>query len=159
MEPLINQIHKLLIKNKKTLAVAESCTGGLLSYLLTSVSGSSKYFVLGLVAYSNPSKTSILGIPAQTIAKKGAVSKEIAANMSKSVKNLAKTDFGIGITGIAGPTGDSAAKPVGTVFISVQAKKQKICREFRFRGSRRTIRKAAVLKALELLKTLIYKEG
>ena len=155
MEPLINQIHKLLIKNKKTLAVAESCTGGLLSYLLTSISGSSKYFILGLVVYSNKSKTSILNIPVPTITQKGTVSKEVAERISQSVRKLAKTDFGIGLTGIAGPTGGTIHKPVGTVFISVNSKKQKICQEFHFQGSRKHIQKAAALKALQLLKRLI----
>ena len=155
VEPVINQIHKLLIKNRKTIAVAESCTGGLLSYLLTSISGSSKYFLLGLVVYSNKSKTSILRIPGATIAKKGAVSKEVARLMSQGVRKLAKTEFGIGVTGIAGPTAGRVHKPVGTVFISVDGEKQKICRKFRFRGSRNMIRKAAALKALELLKRFL----
>ena len=155
MEPIINQIHKLLIKNKKTLAEAESCTGGLLSYLLTSISGSSKYFVLGVVVYSNKSKTSILNIPFSTITQKGAVSKEVAERMSRAVRKLAKTDFGIGITGIAGPGGGTIHNPVGTVFISVNSKKQKICQEFRFQASRKHIQKAAALKALQLLKRLI----
>jgi nicotinamide-nucleotide amidase len=155
VEPIINQIHKLLIKNKKTLAVAESCTGGLLSYLLTSISGSSKYFVLGLVVYSNKSKTSILNIPGHTIAQKGTVSKEVVRRMSQCVRKLAKTDFGVGITGIAGPTARTIHKPVGTVFISVDGKKQKICQEFHFQGSRKHIQKAAALKALQLLKPLI----
>ncbi len=155
VEPIIAQIHKFLIKNKKTIAVAESCTGGLLAYLLTSISGSSKYFILGLVVYNNKSKTSLLHIPGLTIAEKGAVSKEVAAAMSQAVRKLAKTDFGIGITGIAGPTGGSNIKPIGTVFISLAGKKQRICRKFRFQGSRRTIRKAAALAALILLKGLL----
>jgi nicotinamide-nucleotide amidase len=158
MELIINQVHKLLIKNKKTLAVAESCTGGLLSYLLTSISGSSKYFILGLVVYSNRVKTSMLNIPASLILQRGTVSEEVARKMSEKIKKLAKTDFGIGITGIAGPSGSTRNKPVGTVFIAVDGKKQKTCQRFQFQGSRQTIRKAAVSKALELLKSLIIKE-
>jgi nicotinamide-nucleotide amidase len=155
VQPIIKQIHKLLIKNKKTLAVAESCTGGVLSSFLTSISASSKYFVLGVVAYSNKIKSSILNIPVSLIAQKGAVSKEVAQNLSQAVRNLAKTDFGIGITGIAGPSGGSTRKPVGTVFISVNSKNGGICREFHFKGSRNDIQKAAALKALELLKIIL----
>ncbi len=152
MKPVINQIHKLLLKNKKTIGLAESCTGGLLSSLLTSLPGSSKYFILGLTVYSNKAKSKILNIPASLISKKGAVSQEVAGKMSRSIRKLSGADFGIGLTGIAGPGGATADKPVGTVFISLEAKKRKICRRFRFRGSRRGIRKAAALKALELLK-------
>jgi nicotinamide-nucleotide amidase len=154
MKHIMNQIHKLLIKNKKTIAVAESCTGGLLSYLLTSLSGSSEYFVLGLVVYSNKAKSSVLNIPGRIIAKKGAVSEEVAMAMSRGVRKLAKTDFGIGITGIAGPAGGSEFKPVGTVFIAIDTKNKKLCRRFFFKGARAGIRKKAALKALVLLKSL-----
>lgn len=152
MEHLINQIHKILIKNKKTIAVAESCTGGLLSTLLTQISGSSQYFIVGVVAYSNRAKKNILKISPQLIAKKGAVSQEVARDLAQSVRKIAKTDFGIGITGIAGPTGATPDKPVGTVFIAIDSKFRKICKKFNFSGSRITIRKKAALKALGLLK-------
>ncbi|MDP3731919.1 MAG: CinA family protein [Candidatus Omnitrophota bacterium] len=152
MEPAINQVHKLLIKNKKTVAVAESCTGGLLSNFLTQLPGSSKYFILGVVVYSNKTKENILTIPANVIAKKGAVSKNVAELLAKSVRLIVKADFGIGVTGIAGPGGGSKEKPVGTVFIAIDTKNNKICKKFNFTGSRSTIRKKAALKALELLK-------
>jgi len=155
MEHIVNQIHKTLIKNKKTIAVAESCTGGLLSNLLTQISGSSKYFILGIVAYSNKAKENILKIPGQLIAKKGAVSQEAAKRMALSVRELAKTGFGIGITGIAGPTGATPKKPVGTVFIAIDGEDRKICQRFLFKGNRNSIRKKAALKALELLKLLV----
>ena len=151
---IVEQIHSFLIKKQKTIAVAESCTGGLLSNLLTDLSGSSGYFILGVIAYSNRAKIKILKIPAGLIAKKGAVSKEAAAKMAQSVRKLAKTDLGIGITGIAGPTGGSPKKPVGTVFIAVDSKSKKICQKFHFNGSRAVIRKKTVLKTLELLMTL-----
>ncbi len=151
MKTYINKLHKLLIKNPKTIAVAESCTGGLLSSLLTKNSGSSKYFILGVIAYSNSAKKDILKIPRRLIAKNGTVSKEVAQKMAQSVRILAKTDFGVGITGIAGPTGATTGKPIGTVFIAISAKNKLICQRFQFKGSRLTIRKTAALKALELL--------
>jgi len=156
VKPLINQIHKFLVKNKKTIAVAESCTGGLLSNILTSLPDSSKYFMLGVVVYSNKAKENILKISAGTIAKKGAVSKDVAKLLAKSVRSLAKTDFGIGITGIAGPGGGSKEKPVGTVFIAIDSKNKRICEKFNFTGTRSSIRKKSALKALELLKRMLY---
>lgn len=147
-----SQIHKILVNNGKTVSVAESCTGGLLSKLLTELSGSSNYFILGVVAYNNKVKESVLKIPGKIILKNGAVSAEVAKRMAKAVKRIAKTDFGIGITGIAGPTGGSIEKPVGTVFIAVTNKNRVICKKFRFSGSRNMIRNKAALKALELLK-------
>jgi nicotinamide-nucleotide amidase len=155
MEPTVSYIHKSLIKNKKTVSVAESCSGGLLSGLLTQSPGSSQYFKLGIVAYSNEAKKNILKIPANTIARKGAVSKEVAVLLAKSIRLLAKTDFGIGITGIAGPGGGSKAKPVGTVFIAIDSKNKKTCKKFHFTGSRTTIRQQSALKALELLKSFL----
>ena len=154
MDYIVKQTHNLLIKKKKNIAVAESCTGGLLCNYLTQIPGSSKYFVLGVVLYSNEIKEDILKIPADIIAKKGAVSKDVAGLLAKSVRLIAKTDFGIGITGIAGPMGGSKEKPVGTVFIAIDAKNKKICKKFNFRGSRLAIRKRAALKALELLGSL-----
>ncbi len=155
LEHTVSQIHKLLIKNKKSIAVAESCTGGLLSNLLTQIPGSSKYFILGVIAYSNKAKENILKVPVNIIAKKGAVSINVCERLAKSVRLMAKTDFGIGITGIAGPGGGSKEKPVGTVFIAIDTKNKQICKKFNFTGSRITIRKKAALKALELVKDLI----
>lgn len=150
MKIYINQIHRFLIKNSKTIAVAESCTGGLLCEILTQNPGSSKYFILGIITYSNAAKQNFLNIPKAVIRKKSAVSKEVAQKMAQSIRTLAKTDFGIGITGIAGPTGATAGKPIGTVFIAISAKNKEICKRFQFKGSRLTIRKTAALKALEL---------
>lgn len=155
MEPIVNYTHKSLAKNQKTISVAESCTGGMLSSLLTQSPGSSRYFKLGIVAYSNQAKENILKIPSNIIDKKGAVSKEVAGLLAKSVRLLAKTDFGIGVTGIAGPGGGSKAKPVGTVFIAASSKNKEICRKFHFSGSRTTIRKKSALKALQLLNKII----
>ncbi len=155
MQPKLNQIHSLLIKSRKTVSVAESCTGGLLSSLFTQTSGSSEYFLLGIVAYSNTAKESILKIPHKLIAGKGAVSKEVALLLAKSVRLLAQSDFGIGVTGIAGPTGGTPQKPVGTVFIAIDSKNKRLCKELFFKGNRKAIRGKTALKALELLKTLL----
>jgi nicotinamide-nucleotide amidase len=152
-QDIVYQIHKLLIKTRKTIAVAESCTGGLLSSLLTQVSGSSSYFKLGVVAYSNTAKEKVLSVPQRLIARKGAVSEEVAIKLAQGVRKLAKADFGIGITGIAGPTGATPHKPVGTVFIAIASKNKTICKKFHFRGSRTSIRIKSAIKALELLKT------
>jgi len=155
MEHIVNQIHKFLTNFKKTIAVAESCTGGGLSNLLTRIPGSSQYFVLGIVAYNNKVKQTILKIPYPIIVRYGAVSKDVACLMAKSIRRIAKTDFGIGITGIAGPTAGTLDKPIGTVFIAIDSEHRKICKKFHFKGSRLTIRKRAALKALELLKKIL----
>jgi len=155
MQYLTAQIHKLLIKNRKTIAVAESCTGGLAAGLLTRLSGSSRYFILGVVAYSNEAKINILHIPKAIIRRKSAISKEVALALAQAVRKLGKTDFGIGITGIAGPTGATAQKPVGTVFIAVNSKNKNLCKKCLFKGGRLKIRKSAALKSLSLLKSLL----
>ena len=159
MQPIATQIHNSLLKAKKTIAVAESCTGGLLSSLLTQNSGSAQYFILGFVTYSNKSKENILSIPAKLIASKGAVSKETAQNMALSVRKIAQADYGVSITGIAGPTGGTLNKPVGTVFIAISGKSKTICKQFNFSGNRASIRKQSATTALKLLKQFIYKEA
>ena len=151
MQNLIKHIHKALIKRGKTISTAESCTGGRLSSILTQFSGSSNYFILGVITYSDQSKNKILKIPSSIIAQNGAVSKEVASLMAKNVRRIAKTDFGIGITGIAGPTGGTPNKPIGTVFIAVANKNKLICKKFIFRGNRASIRKQSALESLRLL--------
>jgi nicotinamide-nucleotide amidase len=154
MEGIVNQLHKSLIKNKKTLAVAESCSGGLLAHLLTSIPGSSLFFLLGVVAYSNAAKVRILKVPRRTILRYRAVSQPVARSMARNVRNLANADFGIGITGIAGPSGATPLKPVGTVFIAVADRKKTICKKFFFKGKRPSIKRKSVLASLQLLKKL-----
>jgi PncC family amidohydrolase len=144
-----------MINSSKTISVAESCTGGLLSKLLTDLSGSSKYFILGVVAYDNKVKESILKIPSKVIRKNGAVSAKTAMKMAESVRKIAKTDFGVSITGIAGPSGGTTQKPVGTVFIAVSNKNHVICKKFKFSGSRGLIRNKSVLSVLKLLLAFI----
>ena len=141
----IQGLHSLLIRKGKTVAVAESCTGGLVSEILTQTPGSSSYFLLGVVAYSNAAKANILKVPRRIIAQKGAVSQEVAILLAAKVRKISHANCGIGITGIAGPQGGRPGKPVGTVFIALHGDNRQICRKFVFTGNRDTIRKQARL--------------
>ena len=118
-DTLESVVGQLLIIQNKTLAIAESCTGGLVSSRLTDISGSSKYIKLNLVTYANEFKESLLKIPKEIIEKHGAVSKEVAELMAINVRKIANTDIGVSLTGIAGPTGGSKNKPVGTIYIAI----------------------------------------
>lgn len=141
-----------LAGRKKTVAVAESCTGGLVSQRLTSISGSSRYFLLGLAVYDNRMKESLLNITADTLKKYGAVSKETAGLMAEHVRQLAGSDLGLGITGIAGPAGATKDKPVGLVYIALAASAGKQCTQLYFHGDRNEVRRRAAQAALEMLR-------
>ncbi|MDD5096886.1 MAG: CinA family protein [Candidatus Omnitrophica bacterium] len=151
LNKLANQLHHKLLKRKKTISVAESCTGGLLSSLLTKYPQASAYFLLGLVTYSNNSKEQILGIPKKIINQYGAVSEKTARLMAKNIRKKTNADFGVSITGIAGPTGATSSKPKGTVYIGLASKNKIICRLFLLPGNRQEIRRSAALKAIRLL--------
>jgi nicotinamide-nucleotide amidase len=151
LNKILKLSHNKLISRKQTISVAESCTGGTVCSLLTKYPGASAYFVLGVVVYSNKAKEKILGIPKKTIAKYGAVSDKVAILMARNIRKKINTDFGISVTGIAGPAGATFAKPVGTVFIALSAKNKTLCRSFLFRGSRKSIRKHSALEAIRLL--------
>lgn len=155
MQPILKYIHKYLLEKRLRVAVAESCSGGLLSKMLSDTPGSSAYFMLGIVAYSNRAKESILKVPAKVISARGAISAEVCRRMAQGVRKLAAADIGVGITGIAGPSGGTAKKPLGTVFIAIAGQKKTISRKFRLRGSRAAIRRKAALQALELLKATL----
>ena len=144
------KLGDMLASRNLTLAVAESCTGGLLGSTITDVPGSSAYFLGGIIAYSNTSKIEILGVPAQTIERNGAVSDRTAACMAKGILNNFACDIGIGVTGIAGPGGGSDQKPVGTVFIGIASELSELSRQFNFTGTRQKIKEASVKAALEL---------
>jgi len=149
---------RALLESKKTLAIAESCTGGLLANRITDTPGSSGYFKLGLVTYSNESKSKLLGIPVKTIKKYGAVSKQVAASMAKNVRILAGADYGIGISGIAGPGGATKKKPVGLIYIALSNKERTICKEFRFIGIRSLIKYKSTQASLNMLrKEILYR--
>ena len=154
-ETLEKVIGEILRMKGKTLATAESCTGGYISHLLTSVAGSSDYFKGGIVAYSNEVKVKELDVDVKTLSEKGAVSKEVAEQMANGVRKKLSADFGISTTGIAGPTGGSAEKPVGTVWIAVVSEDKVISEKFLFGNNReRNIRRAS-LSALNMLRTLL----
>lgn len=137
------------IQNKSTLSVAESCTGGLICHRITNISGTSGFFKLGVTAYSNSAKIDILGVPERVIGKYGAVSAECALYMAKGARRMGKSDFGAGVTGIAGPDGGTKLKPVGTVFIAVNYKGKSICRKFLFKGGRLSIKEQSAEAALK----------
>lgn len=145
------KIAQSLILTKKTLAIAESCTGGLVTNRLTNIPGSSNFLKLALVAYSNEAKIKHLKVPETSINRHGAVSAQVAIAMAKGVKNSLKTDFGIGITGIAGPTGGSRTKPIGLTYIVVCTDIETLCLECRFKGTRSNIKSQAATQALRLL--------
>lgn len=149
------QLHNLLIKKDLSISTAESCTAWLLSSMLTSASGSSKYFNTGIIAYSNAVKEKILKVNRKLIKLKGAVSKDVALAMAKSIRGIAKTDLGVSITGIAGPTGESKTKPIGLIYIAIADKDGALGWEFKFKGNRNNIRKIAAETAIQLLKQWI----
>jgi PncC family amidohydrolase len=152
---MVSEVHKLLVRKGLTLACAESCTGGLLAKNLTDRPGSSRFFRLGVIAYANEAKTRVLRVPEKLIREKGAVSAEVAGRMAKNVMRLAKSDTGIGITGIAGPGGAVPGKPIGTVYIAAAGREKTIIERIRFTGDRDAVRRAAAAEALRLLKRLI----
>jgi nicotinamide-nucleotide amidase len=145
-------VAALLIERKATLALAESCTGGLIADRLTNVPGSSAFFERGLVTYSDASKEELLMVPPGVIRQHGAVSKETAVLMAEGVRKLAKTDLGLSTTGIAGPGGGTEEKPVGTVYIAVADRKRTYCRHFSFPFERRQNKVLTSQWALMILK-------
>ena len=145
-------IAQILTKKKMTLSVAESCTGGLISDSLTNIPGSSKFFICGIIAYSNDTKIKLLGISPDIIRDHGAVSKETALALSENVKRIAHADIGIGVTGIAGPGGATPLKPIGVVFISVCLSRHCYFKKFNFSGTRTKIKRLAKDAALRMLK-------
>lgn len=151
-------IAAALTEKKLTIAVAESCTGGLIANRLTDISGSSVYFDRGLVTYSNSAKISMLGVPADIIEKHGAVSEETARLMAEGVRKLAGTNLGLSSTGIAGPTGGSKEKPVGTVYIALADANETVCRHYRFRWDRKRNKLVSSETALMMLKNYLQEK-
>jgi PncC family amidohydrolase len=154
---LEKKIGKHLQERSLTIGLAESCTGGLLASRITDIPGSSAYFSAGFVTYSNKAKAKFLSVPDTILARHGAVSSEVAERMAKGVRAAAEVDIGLSITGIAGPTGGSPEKPVGTVFIALATKKEVFVRKCLFSGNRREVRKRSSEEALTML--LDYLEG
>jgi len=152
-ETLEGAVAALLTERKLTLAVAESCTGGLITDRLTDISGSSVFLERGAVTYSNLAKTELLGVPESILGEHGAVSEPTARLMAEGVRRLGHTDLGLATTGIAGPTGGTEQKPVGTVFIALADGRKTLCRHYHFRwGDRRRVKVATSQAALMMLK-------
>jgi nicotinamide-nucleotide amidase len=152
-DTLESVVGNLLRSKNLRLAVAESCTGGLISHRITNISGSSDYFERGLVVYSNKAKQELLGVPRETLQKYGAVSELTAMSMAQGLLKLTKTDIGIAVTGIAGPTGGTPDKPVGLVYISLADVNQyRICIKNNFIGERKLIKWRAAQESLNLLR-------
>ena len=153
---LNKKIVLLLKKRRMKLAIAESCTGGMISSNITSVSGSSKVFTMGIVTYSNQAKTNILKVPKQIIKKYGAVSVQCCLAMVSNLSKISKSKVCLSITGIAGPKGGSKQKPVGLVYIGIRIGKKVFVKKCNFKNRGRIfIQKQSVKKSLNLLLKLI----
>jgi len=156
MKLFSKKIVNRLIKKKLTISIAESCTGGLLSSIITSVKGSSKVFDLGLITYSNQSKINILKIPKKIIKRYGAVSKQVCLSMVKNVCKLTKSNISLAITGIAGPSGGTKNKPVGLVYVGIKKDDKIKIKKYLFENKGRYyIQKTAVDKSLKLIVTAL----
>jgi len=151
LETLSANIGKILVEKGWTISTAESCTGGLLSHVLTGVSGSSSYFIGGVVAYSNRIKENILGVESKTLAQHGAVSEETALEMAAGIRKKFNTDFGLSTTGIAGPTGGTPTKPVGLVWMGISTPAGNQAFEGHFSGGREGIKNSTVKEILTRL--------
>ncbi len=149
----------LLAKHRKTAATAESCTGGYVAHQLTSIPGSSAYFRGGVVSYDNSIKESILGVENKIISEHGAVSEETVRAMANGVKKLMKTDYAISISGIMGPGGGTAEKPVGTVWIAVAGLSETVAQKFTVRFDRMRNIEITAIYALNMLRQSILKEN
>jgi nicotinamide-nucleotide amidase len=154
-ERLAEVTGKLLSEKNLTLALAESCTGGLMASLLTDIPGSSAYFKGGAVCYDNSIKTQIAQVPAQIIAAHGAVSKETAIYLAEGIKKVFNADIGVGITGIAGPEGGTEEKPVGLVFIAVAGQDTAVCHKHHFTSARADNKHRAALSAINHLRKFL----
>lgn len=152
---LAGEVGELLRSKGLTLSVSESCTGGKVGDLITDVPGSSDYFLGGVVSYSNQAKMDLLRVDPATLERKGAVSEEVALQMASGVRAALKSDVGIGITGIAGPTGGTTTKPVGLVYIAVSSAVRAVCRRTLFNGSREEVKSRAAKEALSILKDFL----
>lgn len=151
-QSLAQVVGEELVRQQKTIAVAESCTGGLLAKMLTDIPGASGYFRCGWITYSNEAKISELAVPDGLIAEYGAVCEQVAESMAQGARNKADTDFAIAITGIAGPTGGTEQKPIGLVYISVDSERETQTKHYIFSHDRQAIRRRAAQTALNMLR-------
>ena len=152
MKKLSQKIVRLLRKKRLKVSFAESCTGGLLSSSITSISGSSKVFTLGLITYSNHAKINILKVPKRIIMKHGAVSYETCLSMVKNLNKISKTNISVSITGVAGPKGGTKQKPVGLVYVGIKKGNKTLIKKYFFKNKKRnSIQRATVNKTLNLI--------
>ena len=152
MKKFSQRIVKLLSKKKLKISFVESCTGGLLSSSITSISGSSKVFTIGLVTYSNKAKINILKVPKKIIMKHGAVSYETCLSMVKNLNKISKSNISISITGIAGPKGGTKQKPVGLVYVGIKKGNKTLVKKYLFKNKKRnSIQRSTVNKTLNLI--------
>ena len=152
MKSLSKKLIKKLIKKKIKISIAESCTGGMLSSIITSASGSSKVFNLGIVAYSNKAKTQLLKVPKKIIKKYGSVSEQVCRSMAKNISEIGNSKMSVSITGIAGPSGGSKKKPVGLVYVGLKKGNKIVIYKYLFKNKGRSyIQKATVNKCLGII--------
>ncbi len=154
-EGLEEVVGRLLAQREETLAVAESCTGGLICDRLTDISGSSRYFERGVISYSNQAKLELLGVPPETIREHGAVSPQTAIAMAEGIREISDTDYGLSVTGIAGPTGGSREKPVGLCFIGFAHRGGSSYQRYLFAGPRRLNKERAAQAALNMVRLFL----
>ena len=155
---LEEKVAQKLIKTKKTLSLAESCSGGLLSHRLTNIPGSSHFLKFSVVVYDNQAKIKLLSVPPLLIKRNGAVSEPVAIAMARGIRKVLNTSFGISVTGIAGPGGGTKEKPVGLIYIGLAQKSpaKSICQKYLFKGTRTQIKAKAVRAALKLLQKSLH---
>jgi len=151
LKKISKQVGKQLAQKKRTLAIAESCTGGWIAKAITDISGSSRCFSGGVVAYSDRSKKKLLKITPSMLKKRGAVSEEVARKMAENVRRLFRADYGLAVTGIAGPGGGTQAKPVGLTFVGFASGRETCSSEFLFKSNRRGNRIRTVEESLKIL--------
>jgi PncC family amidohydrolase len=158
-EPLEIRLGKLLLLRGLRLAVAESCTGGLIGHRITNVAGSSAYFIGGVISYANEAKLRLLGVRGETLEKHGAVSRETVLEMASGVRSALAADVGIAVSGIAGPGGGTPEKPVGTIWIGLSTPDGEQSWSYRLEGDRVQIKEAAAECALRRLAEYLHGAG
>ena len=152
-------VGDLLVERGLRIAAAESCTGGLITSRLTDVPGSSRYVDQSVITYSNDAKTELLGVPPDMLEEHGAVSEPVALAMADGVRSRARADVGVGVTGIAGPTGGTPEKPVGMVVVAAVTPHERRCRTFRFYGEREHVKFQASQAALDMVRRMLAATG
>lgn len=145
------ELITLLLERGRTVATAESCTGGLLGKLLTDIPGSSGAYLGGVISYTCPVKERLLGVDHETLEALGPVSKPVARQMAEGARRAVRADFGLATTGLAGPDGDGSGKPVGLVYVALAGEGWTLCDELRLTGGRNEIREQACARALQML--------